>query len=262
MKKELYRFVEGSTIWTYTSSDEEETYDSGSGAELYTKRAIGRSEVESKTDLSKANLDVNFFIDDAVARRWMVDKVEAVVTLTIFEKDENGDIAVQWKGRMAGVKPKTTEITLTFESIFTSLRRPGLRARYLRTCRHSLYGRGCTLDKDDFAIAATATAASGLQVTVTEAASQPDGTYATGMIKAPDGTLRFITNHQGTTLTLVRPIGSLTTAIGLSGPQAVTIYPGCNRTRAICDSRFDNLPNYGGFDWIPLRNPFDGSSII
>lgn len=262
MKHELYRFVENSTVYTYTSGDKAVVYDAGEGDETYTPRAMGRNEVESKPDLAKATMNVNFLLDDTVARRWMNDRLETVISLTLFEKDENGDIAVQWKGRMSGSKPSAAEIVLSFESIFTSLRRPGLRARMLRNCRHSLFGRGCKLDAALFAFAATATAASGFEVTVPGADAQPDGTYTTGMLEAPDGTFRFIVNHVGSTLTLIRPINSLIQAITDDGDQDVTLYPGCDRSRQTCNDKFNNLERYGGFDWIPTRNPFDGSSII
>jgi len=42
----------------------------------------------------------------------------------------------------------------------------------------------------------------------------------------------------------------------------VKIYPGCDRVRATCESKFDNLDNFGGFPWIPTKNPFGGSSIV
>jgi len=46
------------------------------------------------------------------------------------------------------------------------------------------------------------------------------------------------------------------------GSLTVTLYPGCPRDRQTCNDRFNNLENYGGFDWIPSRNPFNGSSIV
>lgn len=257
MKQELFRFVEDATVWTVTSGDTAIVYNT----ETYTPATMGRSEIESKNEMNKANIEIKFDMDNAMARRWMVDRIEAVVTLTVFEKDENDDISVAWKGRLASVKPATAEITLIFESIFTSLRRPGLRARYLRSCRHSLYGRGCGLDKEGFATTGTPTAVSGNSVTVTEAASFPDGYFATGMLEAADGSLRFITNHIGSAITLIRPSQSLAEAFA-AGPTTVRLFPGCPRTRDVCDERFNNLANYGGFDWIPTRNPFDGSSIV
>lgn len=269
MKKELYRFVEGENVWTITSADEEQLYNS----ELYTPSTIGRNEVESKNELSRANIEVSLSIGDPMARRWMRQVIDDVVSLTIFGY-EDADVTVIWKGRLVSVKPEVSEITLIFESIFTSLRRAGLRKKYQRSCPYVLYGRGCSLNKDDWAVPGQMTAIStnGLTITVPEAAGFADGYFTAGMVEAPDGTLRFITNHSGSTLTLIRPVDSLGEAFassgygvnygGYYGGVAVNIYPGCNRSKETCKNKFDNLDNYGGFAFIPLKNPFGGSSIV
>lgn len=275
MKKELYRFVEGSNVWTVTSADSDEVYNAGEGDETYISTTVGRNEAESKNELSRANLEVSFDLDNQMARRWLRQIVDNVVTLTIFSKDlESGSVAVVWKGRLASVKPDVTSISLVFESIFTSLRRSGLRKRYQRSCPHVLYGRGCLLNKADFATEGrlTAITTDGITLTVPEAASLPDGWFTAGMIEAPDGTLRFVTNHSGATLTLIRPIDSLSEAFANAGygvnygafygGVAVKVYPGCDRSKEVCKNKFDNLNNYGGFPFIPLKNPFSGSSIV
>lgn len=266
--KELYRFVEDSQVWTLTSADADEVYNS----ETYVSTTVGRNEIESKNQLSRANVEISFDLDNEMARRWMRQVTESVVTLTIFAKDEEGNVAVNWKGRLSSVKPEQTAIVLIFESVFTSLRRPGLRARYQRACRHVLYGRGCTLNKEDFAVIGKVTAVSNQTVVVPEAASFQDGYFTGGMIEGPDGALRFITNHSGQTLTLIRTLESIVESFALAGygksygmfygGVACRIFPGCPRDRNTCDNRFDNLLNFGGFPFIPLRNPFDGSSIV
>lgn len=271
-KVEMYKFVEQglteSKVWTFTSGDEPVEYM----GETYTPVPIGRSEAETKNELSRANIEVKMDLDNSMGQRWLHDRIEAMVTLTIFERDEDDEISIVWKGRLSGVKPTMSEIVLNFESVFTSLRRPGLRARYQRACRHVLYGRGCSLNKDDFAVFGKVTAVSNEVVTVPEAASYDDGYFAGGMIEGPDGTLRFITTHVGQNLTLIRPLeginkGLVNAGYGKSygmyyGGLGCRIFPGCPRDRNTCNNRFNNLPNYGGFPFIPLRNPFDGSSIV
>ena len=257
-----------SEVWTFTSGDEPVEYM----GETYTPVPIGRSEVETRNELSRANIEVKMDLDNPVGQRWLHDHVETMVTLTIFERDEDDEVSVVWKGRLSGVKPTMSEIVLNFESVFTSLRRPGLRARYQRSCRHMLYSRGCGVNKEAWAVKGVPTAINGLVVTVPEAAAYPNGYFTTGILEGPDGTLRFITNHVGNQLTLLRPFESLAKALALDGyglsygkyygGAAVRMFPGCDRTRATCHGRFDNLMNYGGFDWIPIRNPFDGSSIV
>lgn len=250
---ELYRFVEGSTVTCRTSSDTATVY----GGETYTPTPIGRTEPETKVELSRANLDVNMGMDDAFARRYLNSVIDSVVTLTLFVKEaETGAVSVVWKGRMTGVKPTMSQIKLVFESVFTSLRRPGLRRRFQRNCPHVLYGRGCFVDKSLFALAGTVASVAGLTVVVAAAGTKPDGYFRGGIIQAPDGTLRFITNHVGTTLYLIREIDSLVAS------AAVTLYPGCDRTRETCVGTFNNLYNNGSTPFIPIKNPYGGISFI
>lgn len=268
----LYNMIISTTsadfvAYTITSADTDETHN----GEIYVSAAVGRDEVENKNELSRANLSVSLSIDNAMARRWMRTSVDTVVTVTLFVKDGN-EVSVAWKGRLASVKPDEKSIKLVFESIFTSLRRPGLRLRYQRTCPHALYGYGCNVPKEDFAISGEVTAISGNLVTMPVAAGHPAGFFTSGMIESPDGTLRFITGHSGSTLTLIRPLESLNSFFAKNGygegygygygGLVVRIYPGCDRTKETCQSKFNNLNNYGGFPFIPLKNPFGGSSIV
>jgi len=76
-------------------------------------------------------------------------------------------------------------------------------------------------------------------------------------MQASDG-MRFIASHSSGTLTLMQASNSLSAAIE-GGPQSVTLYPGCSHTIADCRDKFNNLVNFGGFPWIPSKNPFNNS---
>lgn len=255
---DLYRFIEGTSFWTVTNGDTTIIHDEFT----YVPHPIGRSEIESKTELSKANIEVSMAISDPVGHRWASTVVDGIVTLTVFSREaEEDDFLVAWKGRLSGAKPSMSEIKLVFESVFTSMRRAGLRRRFQIQCPHVLYGRGCFLQMEDWAVSGTASVVSGNIVEVDTASAHLDGWYTGGIIKAPDGTLRFITNHVGTTLTLIRPIDSLTVLVAVA-PTAVTIYPGCDRTRETCFNKFNNLLNNGSTPFIPKVNPFGGTSFV
>lgn len=259
---ELYRFVMGERIWTMTSSDLRQTYNAGSGVEVYVPVAMGRSEVENKNSLARANLDIRIPLDHELSVFAMTSLYDEGVSLTLFEKD-GADVSVQWKGRLVSKKPDEVHCTLVFESVFTSLRRSGLRARMQKSCRHALYFRGCNLNMEDFEIASTLTSIDGSICVVPAAAGQPDGYFLGGVLAAADGTLAYIVNHSGDELTLQRVPYSLRQQFQLEGAgSAVSIYPGCDHTRPTCNSKFANGLNYGGFDWIPSKNPMGGSSIV
>jgi hypothetical protein len=255
---DLFRILVGEAEWLLTSAEDEQTHDS----ELYLPASIGRGGIQQKSSLAKANLDVQLALDHELAQQLLSTWNEVPITLTLFSKRTSGTETI-WKGRMTGTQPDKTFLKLVFESIYTSMRRPGLRARFQKSCRHALYGRGCTLDPADFATAATVDDITGVVLTIPEAALQADGYFTGGMVAAPDGTLSYIAQHAGSSITVNRVSLPLATAFAIEGAgMAVTIYPGCDHSYATCESKFSNDLNYGGFDYIPSKNPMGGSSIV
>ncbi len=271
---ELYKIVLADQTWNWTSGDTDVVYN----GDTYTPMVIGRSEVEQGAEINRANINLTVARDNPVGAIYLARTPDHHATVTLFRQESelegspDTETLVYWKGRISGAKAGGSQIEISCESVFTSLRRFGLRARYQRGCRHALYHRGCNLNREDFAVdVARVTAISGVNITVPEAALQADGWYIGGMIEL-DGVFRFVVNHVGTTLTLQRVWEDLAEAVANSGygynygyfygGLSVRIYPGCDRSRATCESKFNNLDNYGGFDWIPMRNPFDGKSII
>jgi uncharacterized phage protein (TIGR02218 family) len=247
----------GSLLWTMTAGPDVE-YNS----EIYEETPIKRNGIEQKNEISKATLEVSIPIDHPIALNLLTTYTEEVMTITIFTKID-AVYETSWKGRLASIKPADESLTLNFESVFTSLRRPGLRARFQRSCRHALYGRGCGLDFADHAVPATITSITGTTLVVPEAALQASGYYTGGMIAAADGALSYIISHTGSSLVLQRVSYSILSEFAITGSGTpVNLYPGCDHARSTCIGKFNNLLNYGGFDWIPNKNPMGGSSII
>lgn len=265
----LYKFVQGSSQWCFTSAP----FAISFGGDSFAPSSLSHSEVKQSNELSKDGISIVFPLDDEFASQFLGYAPDLVTSVTVLRGHiGDGEFIAYWKGRVASSKTSGSQIRLECESIFTSLRRPGLRARYQRTCRHAVYARGCGLDPENFAVLGRLVSAGAVSVAVPEASLQPNGYYTGGMIRAPDDSLRLITNHVGQVLTLARPFAILASSLASSGygvsygqfygGVAVKLYPGCDRMRSTCSSKFGNLPNYGGFPFIPAKNPFGGSSIV
>src|SRR5690606_15335838 len=165
-------------------------------AETYTPSTLERTQIETRGELSKAGIDLSLDIDDALAQRYLAAPVDFVVTLTVFRQTEASTEAI-WNGRMSNVKASGKRVTMSFESEFSSLRRPALRRRYQKTCPHPVYRRGCNLDQETFKYDTTVSDIDGLTVSVAGVGSFADGRLKGGMIKGPDNILRFISAHTG-----------------------------------------------------------------
>lgn len=258
---ELFTFVETNLItneavtWRFTSGDAQVIFE----GEPYEPSAIGRTtEIQNKAEMSRMNLALSVSLDHILARRWAHDRIVNMVSLTIHERDIEGDMNVIWKGRLVGVNPSTTVVKLNFESIYTSLRRAGLGTSFQRMCTHMLYGPKCKVDKELYRHAATVTNVTGSVVISPEASAFENGYFTGGMLLSSDGHAKLIVLHNASSLTLLHDASGI-----YADPAAVYyLFPGCPRNRQTCNDRFSNIANYGGFDWIPIRNPMDGNSIV
>lgn len=248
---ELYLFALGEQEWRFTDSEQPVLF----GGEIWTPLAIRRSAVESTADATRASIQV--FLPQSVSLfgLWPGD---LPTSLTIFREG-----APLWKGRIAAAVANGPEVTLECESVFTSLRRPGLRARYSRLCIHPLYGPGCLVDRQLFEIVEEAASTEG-QTYEVDHSSEAD--YFLGGMLEINGAWWFILGQEDDALTVSRFLPGIPAGWGNSWGYywsviVVRLYPGCNRTRDHCIERFDNVANFGGFPWLPSRNPFDGSIV-
>jgi uncharacterized phage protein (TIGR02218 family) len=253
---ELYAFVQGLKKWNYASSDLDVEYL----GQVFTASPIKRDRIKQTGDVAKDGITVTLPRDSALSEEFLLAMPEAITTLTLLRghrTDTDLEFVTYWKGRVVGSTADGNTVQIDCESVFTSIRRPGLRAKFEYGCRHTLYASGCNVNRELFRHDGSILSISnGVAITVSGAASQPPGYYTGGVLKSPEGVTRFITAHTSDQITITRPIP------GLLGGELVSIYPGCDHLRETCLGKFNNLDNFGGFPWIPGTNPFGGSSIV
>jgi uncharacterized phage protein (TIGR02218 family) len=228
--------------------------------QTYLPMPVKRDRIKQTNDVFRDSLRLSFPRSDAFASQFLGFAPEEVTSLRIMRGhygDPAAEFVVYWKGRVAGAKTSGNEILVECESIFTSIKRPGLRAKFEYSCRHTLYAKGCNVNRELYKLdGAVLSISGGLDVTVAGAALQPAGFFTGGLLIAPDGSSRFITAHSSDIVTMARPM------YGLAGGTVVSLYPGCDHLKETCSAKFGNGLNFGGFPFIPTRNPFDGSSLV
>lgn len=250
----LYEFVTPDATFRYTDYPDVITYDSND----YDDFPIRHSEIKQTSELSKNGVTVTIPIQGTFAALFLGWSPDYIVSCTIRRGHFGAtDTLVYWKGRVVSHNIHLSTIELKCESIFTSMRRAGIRARYQRNCRHALYGAGCGVSKASYAVAGTVSAVDELELTITAADSYDDGYFLGGIVEMDDGSFRLIKSHEADAIVMNRSSRYIT-----DGGTTVTLYPGCDRTIAMCKDRFNNLVNNGGFKWIPSKNPMGGSSIL
>src|SRR5690606_3267373 len=222
----------------------------GSGGDTITwePAAVAHGDVVQTSEIERGRLELTWPLSHPFARRFLGPLGNTPVTLTIFRGHEQvlGETVAHWKGRVVGAEVEGVQILLNCESVFSTLRRAGVRAKYQRLCRHALYGRGCGLEIAFHWQTGTVTAVSGNALTIPEAAGHSDGWFRGGVLRL-DAQLGFITGHAGSTLTLSRPMPELAAALaapeldpetGDPLPVLADIAPGCDLRAATCAAKF------------------------
>lgn len=253
---ELFTFARDYQTWRYTSADRDIVVNGAT----FLARAISRTEVQSSAEMAKSGVKVTAPRDLEVADLFRISPPTLTITLIIQQFHEgDGELATIWTGRVANVDWAGLSAIIACDPVYTALRRVGLRRTYQKGCPHVLYGSECRAPRDAFKVAGVASNIGGFVVQVPAAESKPDGWFAGGFIEyaVELGIIerRFIADHTGDLLTLNGA------PYGLSVGESVLMFPGCNHTLDDCVNKFDNVLNYGGFPYFPIKNPFGGDPI-
>lgn len=277
----LYQFAQSGVVWRYTNDLLPVTH----AGEGWASAPISHGEINQTGEITRDSVKLTLPISHPFGAQFVGYPPEFVTTVTIFRGHRGSDdFLVWWKGRISTSRVVGVTLELECESVFSSLKRPGLRRKSQRPCPHAVYYGLCRLDKADFAIPAEVVSVSGVNVTLSVSPVLPDGTLMGGMLESPTtGELRMVMEQTGGAVVLSRPLAALSSDArsvidngagygrnygNFYGGFYVQVYPGCNRTPARCaqfpnadNPSGTNIENYGGFSFKPSKNPFAGGSV-
>lgn len=246
---EIYKFQIGSSLYYYTSSAYDVTFES----QVYTSTQINRSKIKQSSNAMKDGITINLPLSHDFSQFVLnPDNVESI-TISIYRghaNDPDNEFICYWLGRVTGHTVNGQNFSMTCESVFTSIKSVGLRARFELSCRHALYDSKCGVSASAFEELATINTVNGTTLTFTGAQAFGDNYFTGGFIKDSNGISRFIASHIGDEIRLFRRVPSIVPG------SIVRIFPGCNRSIDNCKNKFNNLDNHGGFPFIPSKNPF------
>lgn len=253
---ELYEFINGASAYRYTSADGDVSY----GGNSYTAAPIARGAVEATSEVSRLALEITCARTIDVLDLFAFMPPEDVVSVTVRRLHAgDGEAITIWMGRVLNVTWNVAAAEIHCESVYTSLKRVGLRRMYQKGCPHVVYGAECGIDRDDFKLVRTVSAISGTTITLNTLTGYADGYFSGGYLEwersAGVFERRAIRSQVGAVVTIGFPVP------GMAVSDAVNLYPGCDHTLATCTSKFANPLNFGGMPYFPNKNPFNGTSI-
>lgn len=247
---ELYKFSSTSfnSNYYYNNGEEDFIYL----ADTYTPENIKRSQPEIAQERSAQTITVQVPMDIGIADKYLGYLPPTTVWLTIYRVHRtDGEVATFWTGKVTSVSRQQHELVFSCQPIDTAFEKVGLRRFYGAGCNHMLYDpNSCRVDKDLFKATGTITSFSGLTINSSIFSSQPNGWWTAGFMQRSNGEMRFITDHSGSTVTILYPFSNLQIS------ETVDIYAGCDRKYPTCINKFNNKDNYGGFPFVPTDDPF------
>lgn len=259
---ELYLFVYGTgetEFYAYTNHTEAITLADGV---TYEPVPVIRDSIETNGTLDRSAIKITTDVGTDLAELFRVYPPSSVVTLVIRHGhlgDVDEEFVVVWAGRIVAASREHGEMVMSGEPVSTSMRRPGLRRHYQVGCPHQLYGPQCQANKTAATVASTVSAIAGATVTL------PGGwNGAFAAEKFLGGLLEWETAGGSTARrTILRITGNVLSLSGIPSELAITaavdVVLGCNHKAFAaqagdCQPLHDNIVNYGGFLWIPLKN--------
>lgn len=252
---ELFEFRIGLETFRYTSSQLEIV----NGGLTYAPSPITRSDIGiAINDSSVERLEVIVPADNAFAAKYKTYPPGQRATFTLRRVHRPDPEAITlFKGTLRNISfsEDGRQAVMQFLPLTSGFGRTIPRFTYSGQCNHMLYDARCKIDKDNpsFKHQSQVTAVSGVTITVAGVAAF-SGSFADFFVAGYvefDNDFRAIVAQSGDVLTLISPFGV--------NPlnEIVIVRAGCKqRIVEDCTNKFNNAINFGGFPWVPKKNPF------
>jgi uncharacterized phage protein (TIGR02218 family) len=251
---ELYDFSLGSTRYRYTSDPIDVVYLTNTYAAIPISR--GRLSV-SKEEQNGDRIEITMPASDVFPQQYVssVPGKKATLTLTRYHRNDPAQEGViVFKGTVATIRFVDEAVTakLTVIPVTAAESRPIPRMCYSNLCNHMLYDVLCGIGETAAAWQKTfnCTSASANTITVPGAGACGADFFEGGFVNC-DGDYRLVVDQSGDNLVLFTPFSL--SPVG----KSVKCNAGCKHRVEDCRDKFSNIANYGGFPFVPLKNPFE-----
>lgn len=248
---ELYDFRLGTQAYLWTSNPIAVTYNSLT----YEPMEVSREALQFSADTRAEALKITVPASTPLVRQYInsVPGQRATLTITRVHRNDSANEPVQmFKGiaQTVGFDLNGLSANIAVVPITAELANSIPRFAFSGVCNHVLYDNACTIAQSLFRYQGEVTGVAGDTISV-QGLNVKGASWATGgFIALSSGEFRQILDHTGDNIRVLLPF-----PVNPLG-QIVEVFAGCDHSIATCGSKFGNVPNFGGFAWVPLRNPF------
>lgn len=246
---ELYKFSAGAgREWFRTNQSAPFTFES----HTYTPSSIARQALVADGGEVSPIFEVTLPDDDPLVQQFLVYLPIRPLGLVIYRREKPDDAFVpEFIGSVASCAFDEGDATLACRPFGESLLLKVPWQTYQSTCNWVVYSFGCGINREAFRVDSPITVSEdGLTITGPAIGEKPDDWFRAGMIVLPNGDTRFITAHIGASVILQNRF------FEVPANTVAALYPGDDRTLAMCIAKFNNRARFRGFDNIPSKNPY------
>ena len=257
---ELYRFDVGGTLFLRTSADDDFVVNAPDPFQgTYESTPISRNRVKQTASRTQTqNLEVTMPAADEIVTRYITvppGQRTDLAIVRIHRSDPDEDTIVYWEGTVRSLQfqEEAREVRLLIENAISGNNRTTPRFTFSATCNHTHYDSRCKVDKDSasFRKDLLVTAQNGNVYTLSGAGAFGADFFERGYLEF-NGDFRSILSQSGDDLTVILPFSE--SPVGSTIPARA----GCKlRLGTDCGPKFANAVNFGGFPYIPTKNPFE-----
>jgi uncharacterized phage protein (TIGR02218 family) len=252
---EIYTIAFGATAYRYTSYK----IDVNILSEDFEAIPISRGTIsQSVEQRSEGRLEVVVPGDNPFVQQFItaVPGIRATLTLQRYHRDDPAEeVVLIYKGTVQTVRFEKNgrRAVLIVVGLTAAKGRSVPRFTYQGLCNHMLYDGRCKVNSSLYQHTLYVVSVNGRVLTVSGAGAIGADYFENGFVEY-NGDYRMVTAQGGVgnnDLTLLIPFS--TSPVG----QWLEFYAGCKHTPTVCDTKFANIVNYGGFPSVPTKNPFE-----
>lgn len=256
----FYRFTLGTVIWRYVNADEDITV----AGQTFLACPISDDGIKQTGEAQADAMQITAPDNVGPAIVYSTSPPSKELGVEILQMHEGmTTLRICYVGTVSQVgSPRAGQALISVQTMSATMKRTGLRLCYQRSCPYAVYDLSCKVNKADHAIHTFIRSITGSVVRSDGAVAKPDGFFANGFMEYTDpvrGVQQImIESSTGTSgdLAVFDDVQEL--AVG----QPITLYPGCNQTPDVCQVVFNNYLNYGGWEYMPGKSPYDGNPIF
>jgi hypothetical protein len=224
----------------------------------FTPLPITRSAVETNSLVDGGmTMDFTLPFNNLLAKRYAYTISPRELNVTVYRVHEGDDYATDYKiewfgGGAVEFNTNGDWTTIKTGSKFQTALNGNLSAAYFqRLCNHVLFDDRCKVDADSFKATATVIKLQGQVITVDNDGFDNSALVGGQMTITRTGEKQAIILNTDNVLR----IGMVPVDIVVG--DTLDLFRGCNHFRlGDCKNVYNNVVNYGGFDFIPVKNPY------